>query len=279
VVVLYSPSICFWGSGLMKDSLCLGALGFIIHLVYRNLVLKRFQKRDWFLIAILVFLIFIVKSYIIYILLASTGVVFLFRYVFLIKNIILRIFASALFIFLAGLVLVFSDFDAAIKEVINDSYAQLETYKHNYESVNESDENSRGAITISDLNPTLGGLLSKSPEMIFSCLFRPFPWESRKLIMLFSSLETSLLFLAFLYLLAKTRIIGFFKVLFSDQMVLFCIVLSLLFALVIGFTTFNFGTMARYKIIFLPFLYFALVRIYDKAVAANKQPLKPVYGP
>lgn len=279
VVVLYSPSICFWGSGLMKDSLCLGALGFIIHLVYRNLVKKQFRKRDWLLIAILLFLIFIVKSYIVFILLATSGVVFLFRYVFLIKNIVLRIFASALFIFLTGLVLVFSDFDAAIKEVINDSYAQLETYKNNYESVNESDENSRGAITMSDLNPTLGGLFAKSPEMIFSCLFRPFPWESRKLIMLFSSLETSLLLLAFLYLLVKTRILGFFKVVFFDQMVLFCMVLSILFAMIIGFTTFNFGTMARYKIIFLPFFYFALVRIYDKSSGTDKRKFTTLSGP
>ena len=34
-LVLYTPSICFWGSGLIKDSVCLGALGFIGTYVYR----------------------------------------------------------------------------------------------------------------------------------------------------------------------------------------------------------------------------------------------------
>ena len=33
--VLYTPSIWFWGSGLMKDSICLGCMGFIIYFLYK----------------------------------------------------------------------------------------------------------------------------------------------------------------------------------------------------------------------------------------------------
>jgi hypothetical protein len=37
----------------------------------------------------------------------------------------------------------------------------------------------------------------------------------------------------------------------------------MLFALIIGFTTFNFGTLIRYKIMLLPFYYFMLVAIFN----------------
>ena len=59
------------------------------------------------------------------------------------------------------------------------------------------------------------------------------------------------------------RFFGFFKTVFNNKFVLFSFVLSMLFALIIGFTTYNFGTMVRYKIMLLPFYYFMLVQIYS----------------
>ncbi|MEI7736988.1 MAG: hypothetical protein WCI49_16075, partial [Ferruginibacter sp.] len=56
----------------------------------------------------------------------------------------------------------------------------------------------------------------------------------------------------------------FFGIVFSNSFYLFSFLVSILFALVIGFTTFNFGSIVRYKIILLPFYYFMLVGIYTK---------------
>ncbi|RZJ88283.1 MAG: hypothetical protein EOO60_11260, partial [Hymenobacter sp.] len=41
VAVFFIPSVFFWGSGLMKDSLCLGALGWIFYAFYRGAIEKR----------------------------------------------------------------------------------------------------------------------------------------------------------------------------------------------------------------------------------------------
>lgn len=262
--ILYTPSICFWGSGLMKDSLCLGALGFIFHILYKIFIKKQVKKRDLFALIVLIFFLFIIKSYILFIVLASMGVVVFIRYVFQIKNIFIRIGMITFFVFSLGMAVALTNLQNSFVALIDDSYAMVEIYKTNYESVNNDDENSRGAIKISDFDSSPAGLLLKAPEVIFSCLYRPFLWESKKVIILFSALESTLLLLATLYLLIKTRFFGFFKTIFSDPYILFCFILTILFALIIGFTTFNFGTMARYKIILLPFFYFMLLSIYNR---------------
>ena len=124
-----------------------------------------------------------------------------------------------------------------------------------------------------ELDGSFNNLILKSPLVIFTCLFRPFLWESKKLIILFTSLESTLLLLSTLFVMIRMGIIHFFLVIFRKPYLLFCFSISIIFALVIGFTTFNFGTMIRYKIIFLPFYYFLLVHLYSTYIASKKQPL------
>jgi len=273
--VLYSPSICFWGSGLMKDSICLGALGFIFHIIYKIFVKKQVKKRDSIALIVLIYFVFVIKSYIILIVLASLILVFFIRYVFQIRNLIVRIAMICVFLFTVGLVAALTNLQTAFTTFIDDSYAMVEIYKTNYESVNSDDENSRGAIKLSDFDSSPAGLALKAPEVIFSCLYRPFLWESKKVIILFSALESTLLLLVTLYLMVKTRVVGFFSIIFSTPYILFCFTLSILFALIIGFTTFNFGTMARYKIMLLPFFYFMLLSIYNKITGEKTKTIQP----
>ncbi|MBK8495616.1 MAG: hypothetical protein IPL50_11730 [Chitinophagaceae bacterium] len=46
--VLYTPSIWFWGSGLMKESICLGGLGFIVHFLYKFITKKKLSLKNCF---------------------------------------------------------------------------------------------------------------------------------------------------------------------------------------------------------------------------------------
>lgn len=271
VAVLYSPSIWFWGSGLMKDSICLGGMGFIIYILYNNIVKRRISLRQWLLLPALIFLVYIIKSYIIIILLASIMVVIFFRYILLLKNILLRIFAIMLFLVVGVIFLALSNFSGQINDLVQESYAQVQTFQQSYQNLQNGDENSKAGFEIGNVDASLSSMVLKSPGVIFSCLYRPFLWESRKIIILFTSLESTLLLLSTLYLLYKTRMTGFFKIIFSNHLILFCFILSILFALIIGFTTFNFGTMTRYKIILMPFYYFMLVTVYTKVNEKESQ--------
>jgi len=76
---------------------------------------------------------------------------------------------------------------------------------------------------------------------------------------LFSSLESLGLLILTVVIFFKKRTY-FFRALL-DPNILFCMVFSLTFAFAVGISTFNFGTLARYKIPLLPFYALALICI------------------
>ena len=260
---LYTPSIWFWGSGLSKDSICLGALGFIIHILFKLFVKKKFSIANLLYLAILVYIVTVIKSYIIIILLVSTGALVFDKFIKAAKNIILRIGLFFIAVALFAVVLAASNFTQTLTDITEESVLQIQSFQNNYQASQEEEQGSKGGFGIGEVNPSLGSVALKSPLVIFTCLYRPFLWESKSIMILLTSLESMLLLYFTLYLFKKTKLTGFFKAIFLNPYLLFCFVLSMIFALIIGFTTFNFGTMVRYKIIFLPFFYFMLVNIYS----------------
>ena len=99
---------------------------------------------------------------------------------------------------------------------------------------------------------TLGGILKFLPIAYMNVFFRPWPWEISNILMVFTVLEN----LFFLFLLIKLAFKSRFfsgRLYMQNDFQVFAIVFSILLGLVIGFSTFNFGTMVRYKMPFLPF--------------------------
>ena len=114
-------------------------------------------------------------------------------------------------------------------------------------------------------------LIKMAPAVIIATLFRPFLWESKKVSTLLSSLE-SLAFMFFtLFVFFKSPRL-FFRNIFKDPMILFCFFFSILFALFVGATTLNFGTLVRYKIPCMPFYLIALFIIQDRTRKIKNNP-------
>ena len=257
-----TPSLWLWGSGLLKEPICIGALGMAIYIIYKMVVKKQFSLKNLLLLVLLFYIITIVKNYITAIFFVSVLLVLVMRIFALIKSLVLRAGAMVLFLFVAVVSLMNFNMDNYMNEIVDSSYSQIENFKNNYEAVQADDENSKAGFAIGDIKPTFSSLALHSPQVIASCLFRPFIWESRKVIILFAALEASFIFLATLFVLFKTKLLGFFYYVFNNSYRLFCFIFSMLFALLVGYTTYNFGTMVRYKIIFLPFYFFLLVNMY-----------------
>ncbi|MEO7561796.1 MAG: hypothetical protein ABIT07_04335, partial [Ferruginibacter sp.] len=260
---LYTPSIWFWGSGLLKDPICLGAVGFIVHILFKLFVKKKFSLADLLFMGLLLYIVTVIKSYIIIILLVSIGALILAKFFRTVKSLLFRIILFFIALGLFAIILTVSNFTQTLNELTEESVLQIQTFQNNYQATQEEVQTSKGSFGIGEVNPSLGSILIKSPLVIFTCLYRPFLWESRSIMIFFTSLESMLLLYYTLYLLKKTKLTGFFKAIFSNRYLIFCFILSMLFSLIIGFTTFNFGTMVRYKIIFLPFFYFMLVQIFS----------------
>ena len=109
------------------------------------------------------------------------------------------------------------------------------------------------------------GMIAKIPAAINVAIFRPYIWESRNPVVFLSALE-SLFFLyvtirlLFLFLQAPGR--GF-KFLSENSIIYFMIVFSLFFAFSVGFTSYNFGALSRYRIPLLPFYLCAILLTTD----------------
>lgn len=266
--ILYTPSIWFWSSGLLKESICFGCLGLVILYLYEIFVKKMFSLRKILLMFILLFILTTIKSYITAILFVSLFIALVFELIKKIKNLLLRYAVVLGLIILFINIFAFSDADIVVQDIITDTYSQIQMFQSNYEKTGE-EEDSKGTIAgflsfaTRDAAPSINEILLSSPMAIFTCLYRPFLWESKKVIILFASLEATLTLFFTLFVLWKTRVYRFFIYTFSNFYSIFCFLFSIFFALVVGFTTYNFGTMVRYKIILLPFYFFLLVYVYD----------------
>jgi hypothetical protein len=88
-------------------------------------------------------------------------------------------------------------------------------------------------------------------------LFRPYLWEVRNPLMVLSAIE-GLFLLGFTFFVFLKRRAVILQTLRNPD-ILFCVVFSLTFAFAVGVSTFNFGTLARYKIPLLPFYLIGLI--------------------
>ncbi|MBK6381487.1 MAG: hypothetical protein IPF72_18195 [Chitinophagaceae bacterium] len=271
--VLYMPSVWFWGSGLMKDSVCLGGIGFIIHYMYRLFIKKEFSVKSIIALIALIYIVGNIKSYIIIVLAIGLAVFVFYKFVTPFKNVVIRGFIILIFLTVIITVAFVTNFGEQLQELADESKVQVDAYQRNYDAVQNEDERSRGSVKSGEIDASITGLILHSPIAIFTCLFRPFIWESRKIFILFSSFESLLLLLCTVYVIIKLRFLGFFREVFNNPYILTSFFIAVLFALIIGFTTYNFGTMARYKIVLLPFYFFTLVYLYT---IYSDKPKKPV---
>jgi hypothetical protein len=113
--------------------------------------------------------------------------------------------------------------------------------------------------TLGELDGTFASMLRLAPQAINVSLFRPYLWEVKNPLMLLSAIE-SLFVLVFCIYVAITSNVRIFRA-FRNPDVLFTTLFSLSFAFAVGVSTYNFGSLARYKIPLLPFFLVALVLI------------------
>jgi hypothetical protein len=253
---LFLPSVAFWSSGVLKDSLCFGAVGFIVHGVF-NLAIKRHKiAASLFWVLAGGVLLFFVKVYIL-LALAPAIVLWLFgEFNKVVENKTLRrimgFMTFAIGIGLAFLMINYATSEESLQQFQFDAIAETSASQRElYESFSETNEGAYYSIKTS--NPVLLVI-----NGIVATLFRPFIWEVNGITALLSSLESLLFLFLTGSLMYKRGVINFFRNAFKDPVLLMCFVFSLVFAAAIGSTALNFGSLSRYKIPCLPF-YLAMV--------------------
>jgi hypothetical protein len=258
--ILFLPSTLFWCSGIMKDTLVLAGVCWIVHETDLFLRPNTTKHKARFVLRLLIWgwLIFSCKPYII-IGLAPAWLLWL-NYTTLskIKSTVLKYILLPI-LFIGGTLVTFqlyavstagSEFspENAIDQalVVRNDFANNSTYGTN-----------RYKATVVEQQGT--GMLAAIPEAIIAGLFRPFIWEARSPFIFISSVENLFILLYFLYAMYKLRIFGFSKFIRSHPLILFSMIFTLFVALIVGFTTIIFGTLVRFRTPFLPFFVSILV--------------------
>lgn len=270
--ILFVPSVTFWGSGLMKDSLSFSAACLYVYGFYWLIINKRYTTLNIFSILFSSFLLLYIKPYIFFALLPGSVVWYIALKVVNIKNGLIKILLAPAII-TVGALITFSIISNlgdsfgkySIDKVFDTAKGAQQDLKQSYYMGNTFD--------IGDYEPTLAGLLSVSHKAIFAALFRPTFLDVRNVIMLFSALENGFLLGFCIYLLIKLRVIRFFTLIRSHPLPLFSMIFALFFALSVGVSISNFGTLVRLKIPCIPFFIASLVIVNHLMVTKRESGL------
>ncbi|MEL6535659.1 MAG: hypothetical protein AAFQ98_09625, partial [Bacteroidota bacterium] len=235
LAIFFIPSVVFWGSGMMKDTLTLGALGWLTWAM-----VSIFFERRRIILSVLIILLgsYLLYSIKIYIILCFAPAAMLWvgieQYT-KIRQPVLRALLLPIFIgVIAGVSYI------AIQRIGQDNARySIDSLSRAAEVtarwINYVSEVEGGAgYTLGDFDYSPAGIARKFFPAIFVTLFQPFLWQASNPVMLISALESFLLFALTLYILFRARGGHFRKLLSNNSLFLFSFIFSMAFAAAVG---------------------------------------------
>lgn len=269
VSCFFIPSVFFWGSGLLKDTITLSATCMAVYCIHELIIRRRFLVTLLLLLIVSLYALYIIKIYILLILLPSVIIWIFLEKAKNIKGLMLRVMIGPVIfvisLFLAGYSLIKASED-------NPKYslemlaktAKTTAYDIRYWSGRDAGS----GYSLGELDGSFNSLIKLAPQAINVAMFRPYPWEVKNPLMLISSIESTVFLLVVVVLLIKSGRSFLYSV--RDPVFIFILIFTLVFAFGVGVSTYNFGTLSRYKIPMLPFFAIALVLIHSNSKRLKK---------
>jgi hypothetical protein len=264
LAALFVPSEIFWSCGLIKEGVAIIGLGFAFWGV------QRFIRGDR-LSAILALsfgsvVIGLFKSYILVAIVAGTVAYYFFnapkRQVLLSRP--GNIFAGAMIGALGG---------AAILRIFPhyrpEAVAEQAAY---YQEVGQVLAGGSTYAMGDSSRTSFAGQLAFAPIALITSLYRPFLFEARSPQVLINALETSTLLFLQARIFWRQPVARTLSQITAQPMLVFAVVFCLVFGVGVGLTTTNLGTLSRYRMPLVPFLWLVtLVLDVREPVAATNQ--------
>ncbi len=263
IAVLFIPSVFFWGSGMLKDSLTFSCVGWIVYSSYNIFFNGRKIILNSIIIFIFTYICLELKAYIIVSLSPAIILWIMFYYRNKINSSFLRsvFMPMTLAISLGAGLIVVERLGSQFKTYsIDGALSTAESFQEWHGYLDESGQAS--GYSLGYMDGSALNIISKIPLAINVTLFRPYLWETRNPVMFISAIESTILMWITINLLWQIGIGGFFKQLFNNPTALFCIFFSLFFAFCVGFTAYNFGALVRYKVPCIPFYVAGMYMLY-----------------
>lgn len=258
------PSLVFWGSGIMKDTITIGAMGWVVYGFYHLIIERKRPISSFLLMYVGAVLLLKIKFYILAALVPSLLIWGIGHYSRnALKETKLKIFIWTVVICGGGVGLWFTRGKVTgsvitFTELFIEKALDFQMW-HGY--VGSAGLDGGGSTySLGNIDFSLGGILSKVPASINVALFRPYLTEVHSPVVIPAALE-SLTFLLSSLFLFFFRGFKTLSILWKNPALQGFLLFTLLFAFLVGFTSFNFGALVRYKIPCLPFVSFLLLAL------------------
>lgn len=263
VAILFMPSLLFWGSAILKDTITFSAACWVTYCIYQVFIKKEKRVKHFIYLVIASWIIISIKPYIFVALLPGASIWILYNRITNVKSTFIRLLISPLIIgiglfasssllgALSGSLGSFGSVDKAInKAIVTKNDLTRDAYGEN-------------SFDIGEIDGSAGSILSKFPVALMAGLYRPFLWDVRNPVMAISALENSLLIFLTLRVFFRLGPIRVFRKIFSEPLLIFSFVFAIFFSFSVGLSTSNFGALVRYKIPSIPF-FMSLLMILDE---------------
>jgi hypothetical protein len=251
IIIFLIPSVLFWGSGILKESILIFSIGIFVHQLTKIAFykVKTISTYSWLFISFL--LLTITKTYVILTLIPSVIALLTYPKFTKIKPLYFFILIHLLCITSA---LIINQFNTNFDILGNLVYKQ-----HDFINV-ARDTHAQSEIYVEKLSNNLSSFIHFSPLALFNGLLRPTIFEMNSASYFPAILESTLLLIGIILMFFKRK-----KDLNKNQtlFIYFCIFFSLFLSLLIGLVVPVLGAIVRYRVPYIPFLYSAIfISIY-----------------
>lgn len=244
-IICFIPSVLFWGSGLLKESIVIFALGFLLLHFFKLFTNNKLQS--WVIIILMSLVLLFTKLNVIIALIPSVMGYIIYKK----RNISpLKSYLAALLI-----LIVLSFASIVLFERINPTSIIINKQQ---DFINEINRFEAKSVVAHQKFNSLIDIVAFIPNALINVFLRPFVWESYSVLTLFSALENIALLLMLLVIFYFRK-----KKKKPTPLFYFCLVYALTSALIIGLTTPILGAIARYKIFTSLFLILAFLQLVD----------------
>jgi hypothetical protein len=238
---LFFPSIVFWSSGVIKESIAIGSLAGVLAILVNAYYKKSVAWLNMLLLIIGMLLLLYLKYYYAALLIVTFATIFTTRAI-LPKT-------SKTYVEIGSILMVFT----AILGIASLSHPNfwpsrfLFVMVDNYYQFLEK-SSTENVVMFNDLSPTFASFLFYGPKALFGGLFYPLWMKSFNIVKLASVIENWLILISFIFALRWFKL----PKLKNDRLLLLGMMLFIVIsAIFITFSTPNLGTLARFKIGYL----------------------------
>jgi hypothetical protein len=247
LALFYWPTVVLWTSGLIKESLAMAALYFLVATSLQVWLHRRLSVVTVGLTVLGLWILWSVKYYYLAVFLPVVCAALIMQ-----RLLLPRISSAGTAVKIVAWTVLFIVPILLLSQLHPNFYPErfLSVITENYKAFQRLSA-MRDMAHFPSLQPTPGSILRHSPEALLTGFFRPWVWEAHTFFQVAVAVENLLLAAFILASLKHLRVLPRSP---HRLLVLSIVVYTVLLCVFLTLSTPNFGTLSRYRVGFLPFL-------------------------